>query len=63
MLYIAPLFSTSFLRDMDIISGEHLFTNDSNLHPQSKQTYNTAETGKGLRRIFVARRCGRNQAL
>jgi len=63
MLYIAPLFSASFLRDMDIISGEHLFTNESNLHPRSKQTYTTVETGKGLRRISVALRCGRNQTL
>jgi len=48
---------------MDIISGEHLFTNDSNLHPRSKQTYTTVETGKELSRISVALRCGRNQIL
>ena len=52
-----------FLRDVDIISGEHLFTNESNLHPRSKQTYTTVETGKELRLIYVALRCGRNQTL
>jgi hypothetical protein len=46
---------------MDVISGEHLFTNESNLHPRSKQTYTTVQTAKWLRRSSVALRCGGNQ--